>query len=238
MPSSFVPTPTGADFGQRFPRVFNPPSPHAYQDRFLSPIQTPTAGAMQVFCEDTEPLALRRHSTKTRTKQSADKENRPYEPLVKKSSLKKSHDKKTKSDRRLRVLEPTENKLRKRASTSDAGLLSFRMWRWALMMAFLRRPSKRKGSLTLRTQADRPLVVLGTQPIYDPARMPEASREDGSPGLDSALCGLGFTQCRLRPRSFEACQCGRDGSRLCQYPQAILFFCVFAKEPQCRVLSG
>jgi hypothetical protein len=69
------------------------------------------------------------------------------------------------------------------------------------MMAFLRRPSKRKGSLTLRTQADRPLVVLGTQLIYDPARMPEASREDGSPGLDSALCRLGFT--RVSPPSTQ-----------------------------------
>jgi hypothetical protein len=106
---------------RHFPRVINPPSPRTHQDRFLSPLTTPTAGAVQVFREDTEPLALRRHSTRTRTKQSADKENRVYEPLVKKSSLKKSHDKKTKSDRRVRVLEPTENKLRKRASTFDVG---------------------------------------------------------------------------------------------------------------------
>ena len=118
-PSSFVPTPVSADFDQRFPRVFNPPSPRTHQDRFLSPLATPMAGAVEVFREDTEPLALRRHSTRTRTKQSADKENRVYEPLVKKSSLKKSHGKKTKSDRRVRVLEPTENKLRKRASTYD-----------------------------------------------------------------------------------------------------------------------
>ena len=120
-PSSFVPTPTSADFDQRFPRVFNPPSPHTNQDRFLSPIPTPTTGVVRVFHEDTEPLALRRHSTRTKTKQSADKENRTYEPLVKKSSLKQAHDKKVKSNRRVRVLEPTENKLRKRASTFDTG---------------------------------------------------------------------------------------------------------------------
>ena len=120
-PSSFVPTPVSADFDQRSPRVFNPPSPRNYQDRFLSPLPTPTVGAVQVFREETEPLALRRHSTRTRAKQSADKENRVYEPLVKKSSLKKPHDKKTKSDRRVRVLEPTENKLRKRTSTFDVG---------------------------------------------------------------------------------------------------------------------
>ena len=120
-PSSFAPTPVDAEFDQNFPRIVDPPSPHLYQDRFSSPLGTPTIGAVQVFRGDTEPLALRRHSTRTRTKQSADKENRTYEPLVKKSSLKKSQDKKTKSDRRVRVLEPTENKLRKRANTFDVG---------------------------------------------------------------------------------------------------------------------
>ena len=120
-PSSFVPTPISAEFDHRFPRVIQPLSPHTYQDRFLSPLTTPTIGTVQVFHEDTEPLVLRRHSTKTRTKQPAEKENRAYEPLVKKSSLKKSHDKKTKSNRRVRVLEPTENKLRKRTSTFDVG---------------------------------------------------------------------------------------------------------------------
>ena len=120
-PSSFAPTPVSAEFDQRFLPVVNPPSPHTYQDQFLSPLATPTIGAVQVFRDDTEPLVLRRHSTRTKTKQSADKENRVYEPLVKKSSLKKSQDKKTKSNRRVRVLEPTENKLRKRASTFDAG---------------------------------------------------------------------------------------------------------------------
>ena len=120
-PSSFVPTPVNAEFDQHFPRIIRPPSPRTYQDRFSSPLATPTIGEVQVFGENTEPLALRRHSTRTRTKQSADKENRAYEPLVKKSSLKKSHDTKTKSDRRVRVLEPAENKLRKRASTFDTG---------------------------------------------------------------------------------------------------------------------
>ena len=120
-PSSFVPTPINADFDQHFPRVMKPSSPRTYQDRFSSPLTTPTVGEVQVFREDTEPLVLRRHSTRTGTKQSADKENRAYEPLMKKSSLKKSHDKKTKSDRRVRVLEPAENKLRKRASTFDIG---------------------------------------------------------------------------------------------------------------------
>lgn len=120
-PSSFAPTPVSVEFDQRIPRVIKPPSPRTHQDRFLSPLATPTIGAVQVFREDTEPLALRRHSTRTRTKKSTGKENRAYEPLVKKSSLKKSHDKKTKSDRRVRVLEPAENKLRKRASTFDAG---------------------------------------------------------------------------------------------------------------------
>ena len=120
-PSSFVPTPVTAEFDQHFPHVISPPSPHAHHDRFLSPLATPTIEAVQVFREDTEPLVLRRHSTRTRTKQSADKENRAYEPLAKKSSLKKSQDKKPKSDRRVRVLEPTENKLRKRASTFDVG---------------------------------------------------------------------------------------------------------------------
>ena len=118
-PSSFVPTPVNAEFDQHFPRVMKSSSPRTYQDRFSSPLTTPTIGEVQVFREDTEPLALRRHSTRTRTKESTDKENRIYEPLVKKSSLKKSHDKKTKSDRRVRVLEPAENKLRKRASTFD-----------------------------------------------------------------------------------------------------------------------
>ena len=120
-PSSFVPTPVSTDFDQRFPHVIGPPSPQTHHDRFLSPLATPTIEAVQVFRDDTEPLALRRHSTRTRTKPSADKENRVYEPLVKKSSLKKSQDKKTKSSRRVRVLEPTENKLRKRASTFNVG---------------------------------------------------------------------------------------------------------------------
>ena len=120
-PSSFVATPVSAEFDQRLPRVVKPPSPRTYQDRFLSPLTTPTAGAVQVFRGDTEPLVLRRHSTKTRNKQPVDKENRAYEPLVKKSSLKKSHEKKTKSDRRVRVLEPTENRLRKQVSTFDIG---------------------------------------------------------------------------------------------------------------------
>lgn len=118
-PSSFVPTPVNAEFDQHFPRVMKPPSPRHYQDRFSTPLTTLTVGEAQAFREDTEPLVLRRQSTRTRTKESADKENRVYEPLVKKSSLKKSHDKKTKSDRRVRVLEPVENKLRKRASTFD-----------------------------------------------------------------------------------------------------------------------
>ena len=120
-PSSFIPTPVNAEFDQHFPRVMKSSSPRTHQDRFSSPLTTPTVGEAQVFREDTEPLALRRHSTRTKTKQSADKENRVYEPLVKKSSLKKSHGKKTKSDRRVRVLEPAENKLRKRASTFDVG---------------------------------------------------------------------------------------------------------------------
>ena len=120
-PSSFVPTPIGTEFDHHTPRIIGPPSPHTHQDRFLSPLATPTIGGVQTFREDTEPLVLRRHSTRTRTKQRADKENRAYEPLVKKSSLKKSQDKKTKSNRRVRVLEPTENKLRKRASTFDIG---------------------------------------------------------------------------------------------------------------------
>jgi len=120
-PSSLVPTPVSTAFDQHFPRIIQPPSPRTYQDRFLSPLTTPTTGAVQVFREDTEPLALRRHSTRTRTKQSADKENQVYEPLVKKSSLKKSNDKKSKPNRRVRVLEPTENKLRKRVSTFDVG---------------------------------------------------------------------------------------------------------------------
>jgi serine/threonine-protein kinase HSL1 (negative regulator of Swe1 kinase) len=120
-PSWFIPTPVSAEFDHRFPRVVDPPSPRTYQDRLLSPLATPTIGEAQVFREDTEPLALRRHSTKTKTKQSTGKENRTYEPLVKKSSLKKPQDKKTKSDRRVRVLEPTENKLRKRPNTVDVG---------------------------------------------------------------------------------------------------------------------
>lgn len=120
-PSSFVPTPVNAEFDQHFSHIVKSSSPRAYQDRFSSPLATPTTGEVQVFREDTEPLVLRRHSTTRRSKQSADKENRVYEPLVKKSSLKKSNDKKTKSDRRVRVLEPAENKLRKRASTFDAG---------------------------------------------------------------------------------------------------------------------
>ena len=120
-PSSFIVTPVSVEFDQRFPHAVKPPSPRVYQDRFLSPLATPTTGTMHVFREDTEPLVLRRHSTKTRNKQPADKENRTYEPLVKKSSLKKSHDRKTKSDRRVRVLEPTENRLRKQASTFDVG---------------------------------------------------------------------------------------------------------------------
>ena len=120
-PSSFVPTPINAEFDQHFSRVTKPPSPRVYQDRFSSPLTTPTIAEVQVFREGTEPLALRRHSTRTKTKQSADKENRVYQPLVKKSSLKKPHDKKTKSDRRVRVLEPAENKLRKRASTFEDG---------------------------------------------------------------------------------------------------------------------
>ena len=120
-PSSLVPTPVNADFDQHFPRVPGTSSPRTYQGRFSSPPMTPKIGDVQVFHEGTEPLVLRRNSTRTRTKRSADKENRVYEPLVKKSSLKKSHDKKTKSDRRVRVLEPAENKLRKRASVFDAG---------------------------------------------------------------------------------------------------------------------
>jgi serine/threonine-protein kinase HSL1, negative regulator of Swe1 kinase len=119
-PSSFIPTPVN-EFDLHFPRVMKSSSPRAHQDRFSSPLMTPTIGEIQAFHEDTEPLVLRRHSTMTRTKQSADKENRAYEPLVKKSSLKKPHDKKAKSGRRVRVLEPVENKLRKRASTFDVG---------------------------------------------------------------------------------------------------------------------
>ena len=120
-PSSLVPTPVSPEFDRNFPRVIKPPSSRAHPDRFSSPLATPTFREIQVFRDDTEPLALRRHSTKTRSRQSAEKENRVYEPLVKKSSLKKSHENKTKSDRRVRVLEPAENKLRKRASTFDAG---------------------------------------------------------------------------------------------------------------------
>ena len=120
-PSSFLPTPVNAEFDQHFPRVMKSLSPRTRQDRFSSPLTTPTTGEPQVFLEDTEPLVLRRHSTRTRAKRPTDKENRVYEPLVKKSSLKKPHDKKTKSDRRVRVLEPAENKLRKRASTFDPG---------------------------------------------------------------------------------------------------------------------
>ena len=76
---------------------------------------------VQVFREDTEPFALRRYSTTPRTKQSADKGNRAHEPLVKKSSVKKACEGKTKSDRRVLVLVLEENGLRKRPDTIDVG---------------------------------------------------------------------------------------------------------------------
>ena len=197
-PSSFVPTPTGADFDQRFPRVFNPPSPHIYQDRFLSPIPTPTTGVVQVFHEDTEPLALRRHSTRTKTKQSADKENRTYEPLVKKSSLKKANDKKVKSDRRVRVLEPTENKLRKRASTFDIGSPVFSDAEMSLDDGFPAETIPKKGFFGLFGLKP---TVLSLFSVHDPfTTQQECRRLLEKMGVRVSIphsADLGLLKCRL-----------------------------------------